>query len=105
MTATLGILVRFISNLTSGDLLCIVNDMTANSTGLQIRHSPWHPTLPQINLHHRNQLTHFLHSIIFTMSPTPSSISGPFHISLSAYAAQEPGCKDKVRNPMLHDAA
>ena len=26
-----------------------------------------------------------------------SSLSGPFHISLSAYAAQEPGCKEKVK--------
>ena len=92
VTATLGILVRFISNLTSGDLLCIVNDLTANSTGLQIRHFLRHPTphSPSSPIHKPS------------MPPSPSSISGPFHISLSAYAAQEPGCKDKVDT---HDAA
>ena len=33
----LGILVRFISNLASGDLLCIVNDLSDNKTNLDIR--------------------------------------------------------------------
>jgi hypothetical protein len=61
VTAAVGILVRFISNLASGDLLCIVNDLSDNTTSLDI-----------------------------------NSISGPFHVSLSAYAAQEPGCRDKV---------
>ena len=33
----LGILVRFISNLASGDLLCIVNDLSDNTTNLDLR--------------------------------------------------------------------
>ena len=37
VTSGLGILVRFISNLASGDLLCIVNDLSDNSTNLDIR--------------------------------------------------------------------
>ena len=35
-----------------------------------------------------------------------SLLSGPFHVSLSAYAAQEPGCRDKVvlaANPVIPD--
>ena len=56
--AALVILVRFISNLASGDLLCIVNDVTGNETELNI-----------------------------------VSLAGPFHQSLSAYAAQNPICR------------
>lgn len=56
--AALVILVRFISNLASGDLLCIVNDLTGNETELNI-----------------------------------VSLAGPFHQSLSAYAAQNPICR------------
>ena len=37
VTSGLGILVRFISNLASGDLLCIVNDLSDNTTNLDIR--------------------------------------------------------------------
>ena len=38
VTSGLGILVRFISNLASGDLLCIVNDLSDNTTNLDIRY-------------------------------------------------------------------
>ena len=73
----LGILVRFISNLASGDLLCIVNDLSDNKTNLDIRSF-------QVETCDKKCCCY-------------SSLSGPFHISLSAYAAQEPGCKDKVK--------
>ena len=73
----LGILVRFISNLASGDLLCIVNDLSDNKTNLDIR---------SFQVENCNKKCRCY-----------SSLSGPFHISLSAYAAQEPGCKDKVK--------
>ena len=73
----LGILVRFISNLASGDLLCIVNDLSDNKTNLDIRSFQVENCDKKCRCY--------------------SSLSGPFHISLSAYAAQEPGCKDKVK--------
>ena len=60
-TASVGVAVRCLSNLASGDLLCIVNSIIGNETDLSIL-----------------------------------TIAGPFHSSLSAYAAQEPVCYNEV---------
>ena len=60
-TATVGVAVRCLSNLASGDLLCIVNSIVGNDTQLDL-----------------------------------TIIAGPFHGSLSAYAAQEPVCYNEV---------
>ena len=59
--ATVGVAVRCLSNLASGDLLCIVNSIVGNDTQLDI-----------------------------------VTIAGPFHGSLSAFAAQEPVCYNEV---------
>ena len=91
----LGILVRFISNLASGDLLCIVNDLSDNTTNLDVR------SLSSLHIKAICFGLRFLQILVCTVklcfSFGPSSLSGPFHISLSAYAAQEPGCKEKVK--------
>ena len=60
-TASVGVAVRFLSNLASGDLLCIVNRIVGNNSQLDL-----------------------------------ATIAGPFHGSLSAYAAQEPLCYNEV---------
>ena len=88
-------MVRFISNLASGDLLCIVNDLSDNTTNLDVR------SLSSLYIKAICFILSFLQIHVCTVklcfSFGTSSLSGPFHISLSAYAAQEPGCKEKVK--------
>ena len=59
--ASVGVAVKCLSNLASGDILCIVNSIIGNDTQLDL-----------------------------------TIIAGPFHGSLSAYAAQEPVCYNRV---------
>ena len=72
--ATIGLAVRFLANLPTGDLLCIVVGVRSNSSNAN-------GTFPDLK-----------------------TMAGPAHASLAAYAAQDPDCHESVfsNDPNLH---